>query len=224
PMTVPMRIRRHRRRSPTSAAARRFTTTRWRFALDSKRQFLRHTLATLAYRGGKVVHDAPENFSEFSAGHRTRTAGNILAHICDLLDWACSMARGRQTWKDVPPRSWNEDVDRFFAGLKRLDSLLADDEPLGFEAEKLFQGPDAERSGARSLLFALHPARHPDRLSHRLVAAHAAAAGQRVSQHPARAARRGRADWICGRRRRLVADDRAGYCDRHRPHRGRLDP
>src|SRR5439155_15118707 len=143
-MTVPMRIRRHRRRSPTSAAARRFTTTRWRFALDSKRQFLRHTLATLAYRGGKVVHDAPENFSEFSAGHRTRTAGNILAHICDLLDWACSMARGTQTWKYVPPRSWTEDVDRFFAGLKRLDSLLADDQPLGFEAEKLFQGPIAD--------------------------------------------------------------------------------
>ena len=71
------------------------------------------------------MHDAPENFSEFSAGHRTRTAGNILAHICDLLDWACSMARGTQTWKDVPPRSWNEDVDRFFAGLKRLDSLMA---------------------------------------------------------------------------------------------------
>ena len=54
------------------------------------------------------------------------------------------MARGTQTWKDVPPRSWNEDVDRFFAGLKRLDSLLADDQPLGFEAEKLFQGPIAD--------------------------------------------------------------------------------
>jgi hypothetical protein len=90
------------------------------------------------------VRDAPENFSEFSAGHRTRTAGSILAHVCDLFDWGCCMARGTQTWKDVAPRSWNEDVDRFFAGLKRLDSLLADDEPPGFEAEKLFQGPIAD--------------------------------------------------------------------------------
>ncbi len=32
---------------------------------DPAREFLRHTLATLAYRGGKVLRDAPEGFGSF---------------------------------------------------------------------------------------------------------------------------------------------------------------
>ena len=35
---------------------------------DSKREFFRHTLATLAYRGGKAIRNAPEEFAEFRAG------------------------------------------------------------------------------------------------------------------------------------------------------------
>lgn len=32
-------------------------------ATDAKRQMLRHTVATLAYRGGKAVRHAPEKFA-----------------------------------------------------------------------------------------------------------------------------------------------------------------
>jgi hypothetical protein len=35
-------------------------------------------------------------------------------------------------------------VARFFAGLERLDRRLADDEPLGYPPERLFQGPVAD--------------------------------------------------------------------------------
>ncbi len=109
-----------------------------------ERQFLRHTLATLAYRGGKAVRDAPEGFSAFRAGVGSRTAGEILAHIGDLLDWMAALLEGRHVWKDDIVLTWEEDAARFFEGLRRIDAVLASDAPLGFPAERLFQGPVAD--------------------------------------------------------------------------------
>jgi hypothetical protein len=108
---------------------------------DPARQFLRHTLATLAYRGGKAVRGAPDSFAEFRAAHDARTPAQILAHIGDLLDWALSIARGQQQWRDSAPLPWNEEVRRFFAALEALDDYLASDSPLESPAEKLFQAP-----------------------------------------------------------------------------------
>jgi hypothetical protein len=103
---------------------------------------LRHTLATVAYRGGKAIRDAPEGFSAVNAGEGSRTAGEILAHICDLFDWAVEMTAGRQGWAPKPPQSWEADCDRFFAGIAALDSALSD--PIETYEETLFQGPIAD--------------------------------------------------------------------------------
>jgi hypothetical protein len=109
------------------------------------RAFLRHTVATLAYRGGKAVRGAPASFSGFRAGESSRTAGEILGHVCDLLDWALVYARdGRHEWRDAPLGSWEDDARRFFAGLAALDAFLASDSPLGLSALQLFQGPIAD--------------------------------------------------------------------------------
>jgi hypothetical protein len=54
--------------------------------MDEKRTMLRHTLATVAYRGAKAVRDAPPGFADFRAGDTSRTAAEILAHIGDLFD------------------------------------------------------------------------------------------------------------------------------------------
>ena len=105
---------------------------------------LRHTLATLAYRGGKAVRGAPEGFATFDACPGARTPGQILAHLGDLFDWACGLADGRHVWHDSEPLSWDHEVARFFASLERFDRRLADGEPLGHPAEKLFQGPVAD--------------------------------------------------------------------------------
>lgn len=105
---------------------------------------LRHTLATLAYRGGKALRAAPEGFAAFDAGSGARTPAQILAHLGDLFDWACALADGRHVWRDSQPLPWKAGVDRFFAGLERLDRRLADEEPLGFPPERLFQGPVAD--------------------------------------------------------------------------------
>ena len=111
---------------------------------DTKREMLRHTVATLAYRGGKAVRGAPEGFESFSAGEGLRTPGRILAHVGDLLDWGLSMARGEQRWNDSAPLAWDEEVARFFKGLAALDAYLASDAPLAVPAEGLFQGPVAD--------------------------------------------------------------------------------
>src|SRR5882762_9075688 len=90
--------------------------------LESERQLLRHTLATLAYRGGKTLRGAPEGFSGFRASETTRTPGQILAHICDLLDWALSISQGKQEWRNSQQQSWEMDSQRFFAALAALDA------------------------------------------------------------------------------------------------------
>jgi hypothetical protein len=105
---------------------------------------MRHTVATLAYRGGKTLRDAPENFAAFRLGERTRTPGEILAHINDVLDWAYWLAQGQHKWRDSTPLPWEQEVARFFDALKRLDEYLASEAPLGFPLERLFQGPVAD--------------------------------------------------------------------------------
>jgi len=105
---------------------------------------LRHTVATLAYRGGKAALGAPEGFASFRIAENTRTAGQILAHIGDLLDWALWLAKGKHAWKDSVPLPWEQEVARFFSALKSFDAYLETDAPLGFPAEKLFQGPIAD--------------------------------------------------------------------------------
>ena len=112
--------------------------------VDPKRELLRHTVATLAYRGGKAVREAPESFTSFRASETTRTPAAILAHICDSLDWALSMAKGAETWHDSDPQRWAQDVERFHASLARFDEFLASSEDLACSCERLFQGAIAD--------------------------------------------------------------------------------
>jgi hypothetical protein len=109
-----------------------------------EREFLRHTIATLAYRGGKAIRDAPDGFGAFKSGETSRTPSQILAHVGDLLDWVLSQAQGAEKWKPKPPADWNADVERFFKGLAALDAYLASDAPLAAPAPRLFQGGIAD--------------------------------------------------------------------------------
>src|ERR1700751_2034770 len=112
--------------------------------VSTDRDLLRHSIATLAYRGGKAIRGAPDGFSDFKASGKTRTPGQILAHLRDLLDWALSMAKGKQEWHDSPPESLGEGTKRFFAARQSVDDSLASDAPLDASADKLFQGPVAD--------------------------------------------------------------------------------
>jgi hypothetical protein len=105
---------------------------------------LRHTLATLAYRGGKTLRGSPPGFGAFRVAEGTRTPEQILAHIGDLLDWALGLAEGRRVWKDSVPLPWEQEAERFFRCAGRMDEFLASGAPLRCSAERLFQGPIAD--------------------------------------------------------------------------------
>jgi hypothetical protein len=110
--------------------------------MDPEREFLRHTLATLAYRAVRALDGAPEEFaSYFGAG---RTPAEILAHMGDLFEWALSIAEGRETWHNSEPLPWAEEKGRFFAALRAFDEALARPEPIHGDLERLFQGPIAD--------------------------------------------------------------------------------
>jgi hypothetical protein len=111
---------------------------------DSAREMLRHTLATLAYRAAKAVRGAPDGFGDFQAGPASRTPSQILSHICDLMDWALTQARGQQAWANTTPSPWRADTSRLFKAMRALDDYLASSEPLGYPAGQIFQGAIAD--------------------------------------------------------------------------------
>jgi hypothetical protein len=111
--------------------------------MDDKRALLRHTVATVAYRGGKAVRGAPASFAAYGAG-TPRTPAKILAHVGDLFDWALSQAQGAEAWRDSTPLEWEREVERFFSTLQRFDAFLASDAPLAAPPERMFQGAIAD--------------------------------------------------------------------------------
>lgn len=112
--------------------------------MDPKTELLRHTLATIAYRAAKCLRDVPQGFSTFLIAPGSRTPGDILAHMCDLLDWALHLAQGIHRWHDSKPANWEQDSARFFAALAALDGCLAGPDSISATPEKLFQGPIAD--------------------------------------------------------------------------------
>ena len=111
---------------------------------DPARALLRHAVATLAYRGGKTIREASDNFAEFRVSELTRTPREILAHMADLLEWSLSIAEGKQRWHHSSPLEWHAEVRRFFVALEAFDAYLASDSLLHEPVEKLFQGPIAD--------------------------------------------------------------------------------
>jgi hypothetical protein len=112
--------------------------------LDLKRELLRHLVATVAFRGGIAVTNAPENFAQFRADETTRSAGELLAHIVDLIQGSLYLMKGEFFRLQTSPQSWAEDVKRFFAAVKEFDLYLASGAPLAQPIEKIVQAPIAD--------------------------------------------------------------------------------
>ena len=125
---------------------------------------IRHTLATLSYRLGKVLRGTPEEFRDFSCASSARTPGQILAHIGDLMDWALAQVEGRREWRNSEPLPWRQEIDRFYLALEKLDRRIAGHGLGPAIAEKPFQGAIADaftHTGQIALLRRLagHPVR-----------------------------------------------------------------
>ncbi len=105
---------------------------------------VRHTLATLAYRLGKVLRGAPEEFGSYQERPSSRTPVQILAHIGDLMEWALSMTEGRPGFRGTQALAWPQEVDRFFQSIQALDASIAAHGLEQSKAEGLIQGPIAD--------------------------------------------------------------------------------
>jgi hypothetical protein len=111
---------------------------------EIKRDLLRHIIATLAYRCGKTIANAPAGFINFKINEGTRTPGEILAHIGDLLDWSWRLMKGQTGGLNSKPLEWDKECARFFSLLRELDIFLDSEEALEQPIEKIFQGPIAD--------------------------------------------------------------------------------
>jgi hypothetical protein len=112
--------------------------------MTESRVFLRHTLATVAYRGAKAIRNASPSFADYGSPETSRTPAKILAHIGDLMECGLAMSEGRREWYDSLPLPGEQECVRFFTALKKFDHYLASEKPLQTSAEKLFQGPIAD--------------------------------------------------------------------------------
>lgn len=108
------------------------------------RLFLRHALATLAYRAGKTVRGTPGAFAEYRVTPDSSTPREILAHMGDLMDWLLRMVQGVPSWTVAKPLPWPEEIARFFVSVRALDDYLASGQPIRWEPERLFQGGIAD--------------------------------------------------------------------------------
>jgi len=108
------------------------------------REFLRHTVATMAYRAAKTLRGAPLSFATFHPGPSTKTPVEILAHMGDLFDWALTMTQGEPKWHTAKPLVWDKECERFFASVKKFDEALAAEKAIVYELTRIFQGPIAD--------------------------------------------------------------------------------
>ena len=107
--------------------------------MDEKRELLRHTLATLAYRAARALDGAPDSYAGFAGAGRMPV--QILAHMGDLLDWALTAAVGKERWHTSQPSQWKQEKQRFFDALQAFDSFLGSGGELKAPIESLMQGP-----------------------------------------------------------------------------------
>jgi hypothetical protein len=105
---------------------------------------LRHFLATLAYRGRKILSGLPAHIATQRPGDDVRTPVEILNHINGVLTFAYSQTGACESTRP-PLCDWEVEVARFFEILGRLDVAMQEQPTRAEEnAERLLQGPLAD--------------------------------------------------------------------------------
>ena len=77
----------------------------------------------------------------FRVNDTTRSPGELLAHICDLLEGSLYLVKGELVYSTSMQLAWEEEMARFFSAVKEFDSYLSSDAPVACPMEKLTQGP-----------------------------------------------------------------------------------
>jgi len=107
-------------------------------------RFLRHALATLAYRAEKALRDYPLPGVEQRLAPSMRTPLELVGHLGDLMEWGESLAHGESRWNAGPASDWSAVCERFFNGLAAFDRALSEADPRSRPPGQIFQGPVAD--------------------------------------------------------------------------------
>ncbi len=122
--------------------------------------FLRHLLATIAYRFQTSIKHADESFASLQVGKGVRPPIELLHHMVMVLEYGKTMLTKQEMVKSELI-NWREQVRLFHEKLEELDNLLQETAPDETTAFKLLQGPIADvltHIGQLALLSRMHGA------------------------------------------------------------------
>ena len=107
-----------------------------------KNEYLRHTLATIDYRFQKSVTYRGDNFGEYTLGKKSRSPIEIINHMYFVLN-STTLFIQEENRQITEPKVLNLEleIDRFNLEIKKLDTVLAENELDMNYSKKLLQGP-----------------------------------------------------------------------------------
>lgn len=111
---------------------------------DTKRELLRHLVATIAFRANVSFRDAPETFGSFQLSQEVRTPAELVGHLGDLMTGSLMLLSGEMRIIESSGLTWTDAIDRFRRAIRDLEDFLASDAPISIPIEKLIQGPVAD--------------------------------------------------------------------------------
>lgn len=109
--------------------------------LAQHRDCLRHIVATIAYRGTRVMENLPDDFPEFNAGKGVMTPLQLLGHINMLLHVCTARIKGQDVQKGEI-EDWKTEKKRFYKRLAELDDGISTGKTVHvLSLEQLIHGP-----------------------------------------------------------------------------------
>lgn len=104
-------------------------------------QFVRHFIATLAYRTTKVIQNVLDHYPALNVGGGVRTPIEILHHMSNVLLFAYGALQPSERLQ-IALADWETEVERFYDILSRLDEAVIQVSSLHrLTWEQLLQGP-----------------------------------------------------------------------------------
>ncbi|MFG0258640.1 MAG: hypothetical protein ACF8GE_12125 [Phycisphaerales bacterium JB043] len=111
--------------------------------MNERAMMFRHVLATVAYRGGNVLRNAPADFESTRVHQDTRSAIEILSHINEVLRFCLARIDENRQAACECDEDWGEQVRCFYELLRAIDSA-ATIEDASAPMERLIAGPLAD--------------------------------------------------------------------------------
>jgi hypothetical protein len=108
--------------------------------VDTKREMLRHFLASLAYRTQKALRGAPSGFGEFRIAPDVRNPRELVKHMSGVLGYARTFFIGGD-FKPELLATLDEEAKRFHTILESLSEHFSTGDFSNMSPERFLQGP-----------------------------------------------------------------------------------